>query len=292
MSDHIPFEIQSEIMKTVPVKSLIRFQSVCKSWKSLIHSSDFIAHYTGQQQHLLVRYKNRDDFKEEYVSLVDDDSFPQHRVCTTDPKIVTITPSESLNPWQVEVFTLSTRAWRSPYSTNLPSKSVNFFGLPVVVDGCLYWLTWDYVAFTTCGLIISFDMTSEEFGEVNLPDGLAHHECNLSMDKLRESLVVVEVCHEANKLVYNVWMMKDGVPKSFQKLYTISTHPPDVLIQRVMGFRKTGEPLIVLQTHLGSANNILAAYEPYSKSINNLGINERKTIYYNVYSCMETLILL
>ncbi|KAF5765008.1 putative F-box domain-containing protein [Helianthus annuus] len=55
MSDHIPFEIQSEIMKTLPLKSLIRFQSVCKSWKSRIHSSDFIAHYTGQQQHLLVR---------------------------------------------------------------------------------------------------------------------------------------------------------------------------------------------------------------------------------------------
>ncbi|KAJ0451610.1 hypothetical protein HanRHA438_Chr15g0710861 [Helianthus annuus] len=144
-------------------------------------------------------------------------------------------------------------------------------------------------------------MTSEEFGEVNLPDGLAHHECSLSMDKLRESLVVVEVCHEANKRVYHVWMIVDGVPKSFQKLYTISTHPPNVLI-RVVGFRKTGEPLIVLQTHLGSANNILAAYEPYSnilaayepysKSINNLGINERKTIYYNVYSYMETLILL
>ncbi|KAM0054324.1 putative F-box domain-containing protein [Helianthus debilis subsp. tardiflorus] len=310
MSDHIPFEIQSEIMKTLPVNSLIRFQSVCKSWKSLIHSSDFIAHYTGQQQHLLVRYKNRDDFKLEYVSLVDDDSFPQHRVCvtvpplvnnlenhvilvgsshgllcfqrrypfrdraviwnpsirkavavdvphvtdlnayrtalgfgvcreTTDPKIVTITRSESLNPWQVKVFTLSTRAWRSPYSTNLPSNSVTLFGLPVVVDGCLYWLTWDNATFTTCGLLISFDMTSEEFGEVNLPDGLAHHECNLSMDKLRESLVVVEVCHEANKRVYNVWMMKDGVPKSFQKLYTISTHPPDVSIRRVMGFRKT-----------------------------------------------------
>ncbi|KAJ0456157.1 putative F-box domain-containing protein [Helianthus annuus] len=82
MSDHIPFEIQSEIMNRLPVKSLIRFRSVCKPWKSLIVSSDFVAHYSSQQQHLLVRYK------EEYVSFVDDDSFPQHRVCVTVPPLL------------------------------------------------------------------------------------------------------------------------------------------------------------------------------------------------------------
>uniref|UniRef100_A0A251U1I1 Putative F-box domain-containing protein n=1 Tax=Helianthus annuus TaxID=4232 RepID=A0A251U1I1_HELAN len=53
MSDNIPFELQSEIMKRLPAESLIRFRSVCKSWKSLIHSSDFIAGYRGQQ-HLIV----------------------------------------------------------------------------------------------------------------------------------------------------------------------------------------------------------------------------------------------
>ncbi|MFS8015260.1 putative F-box domain-containing protein [Helianthus anomalus] len=45
MSDHIPFEIQSEIMNRLPVQSLLRFRLVCKSWRSLIESSDFIAHY-------------------------------------------------------------------------------------------------------------------------------------------------------------------------------------------------------------------------------------------------------
>ncbi|KAF5764998.1 putative F-box domain-containing protein [Helianthus annuus] len=57
MSDNIPFELQSEIMKRLPAESLIRFRSVCKSWKSLIHSSDFIAGYRGQQ-HLIVRFEH------------------------------------------------------------------------------------------------------------------------------------------------------------------------------------------------------------------------------------------
>ncbi|KAM0054325.1 putative F-box domain-containing protein [Helianthus debilis subsp. tardiflorus] len=332
MSDHIPFEIHSEIMKTIPVKSLLRFRSVCKSWKSLIESSDFIAHYSSQRQHLLVSYKNLDGSKQKYdhVSFVDDDddddSFPKQSVCvtlpplvnnleypiligsshgllcfygdyqpgcraviwnpcirksvdvvvphvpsettlgfgvcreTTDPKIVAITRSESVNPWQVEVFTLTTRAWRSPYSTtNLP-------------HGYLYWLARDGIAvedgaFKVYSLIISFDLTSEEFGEVNLPDRLAHGNYRTSMYQLRESLVVIEPGYEADKLVYHVWMMEDGVPKTFQKLFTISCHSPYVSSFVVRGFRKTGEPLIELQGHPGDNARILATYEPYSKSI-------------------------
>nr|GEV47983.1 hypothetical protein [Tanacetum cinerariifolium] len=43
MSDNIPFEIQMEIIKKVlAVKSLIRFRSVSKPWKSFINSSEFI----------------------------------------------------------------------------------------------------------------------------------------------------------------------------------------------------------------------------------------------------------
>ncbi|MFS7927910.1 putative F-box domain-containing protein [Helianthus anomalus] len=94
MSDNIPFEIQAEIIKQVlPVKSLIRFRSVSKPWKSLIDSFDFITHHTlnqTQPQHLLVRYITRasgfrfvsDDKclrEEKYVSIVDDDSLPHHK---------------------------------------------------------------------------------------------------------------------------------------------------------------------------------------------------------------------
>ncbi|KAM0054322.1 putative F-box domain-containing protein [Helianthus debilis subsp. tardiflorus] len=370
MLDHIPLEILSEILKTLPVKSLLRLQSVCKAWKSLIKSSDFIARYSSQRQHLLVRYTKLDDFKLEYVSCVDDHTFPQQRVSptvpllvknldcpiligsshgllcfygdyqpgcraviwnpsirkavevvvprvtyynlyrsalgfgvcskTADAKIVTITHSqsgiidmESVNPWQAEVFTLTTRAWRSLYSDNLPRKSIKCFKLPVVVDGCLYWLAHDRERITvddgtiTTDLIISFDLTSEEFGEVNLPDSLAHPHCSLSMHKLRESLVVVE----ADTQVYHLWVMEDGVPKSFQKLFTMSIHSPGVSMVCLRGFMKTGEPLIELRTHPGNTR-ILAAYEPYSNSINNLRINVRKGLYYFVYSYTETLLLL
>ncbi|KAF5803851.1 putative F-box domain-containing protein [Helianthus annuus] len=87
MSDNIPFEIQEEIIKKLPVKSLIQFRSVSKPWKSLIDSTDFIKHYRGQMQHLLVRYIDKVDIREKNISIVDDDSFPTQRVSVTRPTL-------------------------------------------------------------------------------------------------------------------------------------------------------------------------------------------------------------
>ncbi|CAH9094770.1 unnamed protein product [Cuscuta epithymum] len=39
----LPIEIISDVLKRLPVKSLIRFQTVCKLWKNLIKSPSFIA---------------------------------------------------------------------------------------------------------------------------------------------------------------------------------------------------------------------------------------------------------
>ncbi|KAJ0727012.1 putative F-box domain-containing protein [Helianthus annuus] len=262
MSDNIPFELQEIIMKNLPVEPLIRFRSVCKAWKSLIDSSDFIRNHITQQkqQHLLIRYHDLLICYKKYVSIadIDDDtdtdtgtdaippsvvnlvahhtdsshgllcSFgetdrkaviwnPSIRkavdvvlphmaddemytivlgfgVCreTTDPKIIKIRIShdtEGLIPWQVEVFTLSARVWRSTYSSNVPSKFVIFDEEQVVVGGVVYWLANDRVGAEDGhdNLIVSFDLTREEFGEVKLPDRLAYNNCRLCMFKSRES---------------------------------------------------------------------------------------------------------
>ncbi|GJY02804.1 phospholipase-like protein [Tanacetum coccineum] len=43
--DYIPFEMQIEIMNRLPVKSLLQFRTVSKSWKSCIDSSTFFFNY-------------------------------------------------------------------------------------------------------------------------------------------------------------------------------------------------------------------------------------------------------
>ncbi|XP_071688415.1 F-box/kelch-repeat protein At3g23880-like [Rutidosis leptorrhynchoides] len=84
MSDYVPFEIQIEIMSRLPVKSLIQFTSVSKTWRSLINSSKFIGDYTklhSQRQHLLLRYYYPLHAKHNsFVSIVDDDTFPENKL--------------------------------------------------------------------------------------------------------------------------------------------------------------------------------------------------------------------
>ncbi|GMI79437.1 hypothetical protein HRI_001613000 [Hibiscus trionum] len=43
MSDYIPVQLIPEILNRLPVKSLLRFRSVCKSWNSLISHPSFIS---------------------------------------------------------------------------------------------------------------------------------------------------------------------------------------------------------------------------------------------------------
>ncbi|XP_076899729.1 F-box protein CPR1-like [Bidens hawaiensis] len=368
MSDNIPVEIQLEIVKWLPVKSLIQCRSVSKTWKSIIDSSDFIkkhsrCHRTQLQHHVLVMYEDMFfsvdggyDREAKYVSVVDDHTFPEHklspnppqllgmlaRLCriigsshgllalyggiyrdgrrtdmavlwnisirkavavamplnvgegiyriaigfgvfhkTNDPKIVKITyldhhktkgmESVTCNPPGVEVFTLSTRAWRRSYG-NLPRKSIQFDDYNnVVIDGVYYWLAKDVI--TVDGgfrfMIISFDMTSEEFREVNLPNSFASMGYILSLYKLGESLVVVVQDEHPINGAFDVWMMGDGVPKSFTKLWAITPNVHALLA----GFRKSGE----------------AIFE--TLVINNIVIDGSMGLYYT-YQYMETLLLL
>ncbi|MFS8006076.1 putative F-box domain-containing protein [Helianthus anomalus] len=237
MSDNIPFEIQAEIIKrVVPVKSLIRFRSVSKQWKSLMDSSQFIIHHTlnhAQPHHLLINYK--EDFKDVYVSIADDDSFRIYKffpwvpitvsrnrkfktvlwnpsirksvgivlpefdvvgfgVCprTCDSKVIKITCVHGLYEidLKAKVFALSSGGWRN-ISMNLrwPLKSVDFSSNQVVIDGAICWIA--HGSFTKPQYrIISFGLTSEECGEVDLPDSLADSR-NLSISELKGSLAVL-----------------------------------------------------------------------------------------------------
>ncbi|XP_076942647.1 F-box protein At5g18160-like [Bidens hawaiensis] len=79
MSDNIPFEIQVEIMKRLPLKSLVRFRTVSKTWKSMIDDTYFITHYSAQKEHLVVGFLDS-VYRLKYASVADGDSFPVHEV--------------------------------------------------------------------------------------------------------------------------------------------------------------------------------------------------------------------
>ncbi|XP_076900893.1 F-box protein CPR1-like [Bidens hawaiensis] len=374
MSDHIPFEIQIEIIKKLPIKTLIQCRSVSKPWKSFIDSSDFIADYTVNrhaqpQHHLLIRYDDPTS-KEAYVSIVDDVTFPQIKysltappmvsllrdsifvgtshglfclvgyyrnnpcdsvtltdpgniivlwnplikksvaidlsnvdwprgttfgfgVCrlTNDPKIVKIDDvrmHRKMEHWQVEVYSLRSGAWRSSLG-NLPSNSVEFHRphSQVIIGGTIYWFGVGNIIGSGYHLLISFDLSSEEFREIYLPIKLAFHDpTELFLCNLRDSLVVLKGSMVNNKGVYEVWMMEDGDSKLFTNVFTINI--PHIS-SSPLEFRRNGE-LMMRMIDDTEESSVLVVYEPFSKRINDLGIKGRDSLFVSSYT--ESLILL
>ncbi|KAJ0460897.1 putative F-box domain-containing protein [Helianthus annuus] len=353
MSDNIPVEIQVEIMKRLPVRSLIQFRTVSKTWKSMIDSSAFVADYSTQMQHILIRVSVTPPRVEEHgyywiigcshglfclyqigrkflvngmgkaalwnptirktvefvvPNVANGETYETvlgFGVCheTNEPTIVKIThivtwtdmETASCIPWQVEVFTLSTGDWRS-VGGNIPCKLVSFqFDPPdgfcsVSIDGVIYWLATNRNTMDggSCNLIISYDITSEVFGEVNLPNRLAHSPSRhwLSLFKLRESLVVFDNVCEQDRIAYDVWMMEGGVSRLFTKVSTFSYNTEDCMT--ATGFRKSGEHITEI---VGGNRGHLVAYEPNSKNIDILGIVGMFCIFH-VHPYIETLSLL
>ncbi|XP_076897279.1 F-box/kelch-repeat protein At3g06240-like [Bidens hawaiensis] len=188
---------------------------------------------------------------------------------SSDPKIVAFK-----HDLKAEVFTLSTRAWRSVL-LNMVSRSVAFSDNPVVIDGAIHWrgyymnLNVDFNESNQS--IIKFDLTSEEFGEAALPDCLIGDDVSSwEISRFKESLAVM-VHHEddAGKIVCDVWvMLKNGVSKSsFTKLFTVKNNS---FCYIVIGFRKNGQPIVNLRD--GSLENELQVYEPSSEQMNGIGI--------------------
>ncbi|GJY11765.1 ribonuclease H-like domain-containing protein [Tanacetum coccineum] len=346
MSDHIPFEIQSEIIKRLPVKSVAQCRSVSKLWKSLIDSSEFISSYhtckTQPQHHLFIRYKLANELK--YVSVLDDDSFPNHKssltvpqpvshlqyiltltsvngllcfygsrqavlwnpsigkavgvtisnslripdghtcigfgVCpnTSDPKLVrinTIGFPTVLN-WEVEAFTLSARVWKTVSNIPPTFRTCHLTSNHVFVEGFIYWHAYDTskLAFGIwSNLIISFDLKSDEFGEVCLPDqrNPLHLHAN---DSNYASIVSVRLNGVGN---YRIWASKINTFKhgglsvseyyhklnSLWKEFDILTKMPDCTCEARTELVNHGKLLKLIQFLMGLDD----IYQPIRNSL-------------------------
>ncbi|GKD48255.1 zinc finger, CCHC-type containing protein [Tanacetum coccineum] len=240
MSDVIPFDIQSEIMKRLPVKSLLQFRSVSKQWKKSVA----IVIPLPKASNIVVGFG----------------------VCpyTNGPKLVKITVDRPSSMWVVEVF----------------------------VDGVIYFRGYDDVHLVNgvmSNFVLSFDLKSEKFGEVCLPERLLHTQ-NIDVTKVNESLGLLEFYFGGEMSVCGVWTRIDGANKPFTKIYTVKVEGTSVY-NRVLGFRNNGEVVIQVDDDNHEESRI-EVYEPLSGHINGIGINGKRNTYFYATSYMETLLLL
>ncbi|XP_076923219.1 F-box protein CPR1-like [Bidens hawaiensis] len=181
---------------------------------------------------------------------------------TNEPKLVKMTWRKEdiiTYDYTAEVFTLSSGAWRT-VSINLSLEKEAFVGNPIVIEGIIHWVTHN----PTRSRIISFDLTREEFGEVEVPDTLADPR-RVSISKINESLAMLNYQYIFDSVsmtpVCDVWMvLKNG---SFTKLFTVE--------DRILGFRNNGQP-VMHHISVGSQHYELRVYEPSSEHNNSLGM--------------------
>ncbi|GKD51946.1 retrovirus-related pol polyprotein from transposon TNT 1-94 [Tanacetum coccineum] len=216
---------------------------------------------------------------------------------TSDPKLVrinTIGYPTVLN-WEVEVFTLSTRVWKSVSNIPPAFRTCQLTFGYVFVDGFIYWRAYGNINLADgikSHFIISFNFKSDAFGQVCLPAGRLVRTNKFTISKVYETLGLFEYYKEGEKRFCDVWIMKEGATKSFTKMLSIEA-PDRWMSYRVLELRKNGEAIIEnIDDTITNYSSVLEVYDPSSgRRISGLGINGYPYSF-SMNSYMETLLLL
>ncbi|MFS8005983.1 hypothetical protein Hanom_Chr13g01243861 [Helianthus anomalus] len=85
--NNVNMDMQTVILRKLPVKSPLRFRKVSKTWKKHIHTLEFINDYIGHS-YIITKQKESKDF----VMYNDDDNFPENNTILANPGSVKHTP--------------------------------------------------------------------------------------------------------------------------------------------------------------------------------------------------------
>ncbi|XP_027064463.1 F-box/kelch-repeat protein At3g06240-like [Coffea arabica] len=150
-----------------------------------------------------------------------------------DFKIITFTgisPKEynyDLNSCKVEIYSLSTNSWRElDPDVKLP-EGVYYPRFSVLFNGCFHWCT--PLITDSFGLqILSFELSTEQFREIQFPDGAPDTEGEYGMQKLivlDNSLAMIWYNITGSQISdqhFDIWvMMEYGVQESWVKKFSI-----------------------------------------------------------------------
>ncbi|GFY95184.1 F-box family protein [Actinidia rufa] len=309
MSDYIPNDLLIEVLARLPVNSLIRFKSVCKSWYSLITSPIFINkqlnHSKTNTDEVLIRLHTATDKRNTiYCSMTTKNSVMSTRnwsshlesnldIILWNPSIrKSVTLPIPYKPQCPHMFVLGFGAhptthehgWRGIGSYVPPRGIVEFMWSQVFMKGAVHWVANDpCVDVGYCNLVMLFDMGEETFYEMMLPllTLAEQNPTSLSVKLFGESLAVL--CRgQRDSGCCCIWVMKEyRVVESWTKLFNINLPG---MFDRTSGFRKNGEVL------LSTSNNCLFSFDARTKKIVNTGIRGSPHAFY-VEPFIDTLLL-
>ncbi|KAI9096840.1 hypothetical protein K1719_025823 [Acacia pycnantha] len=187
----LPLEIILNILKRLPVKSLMRFQCVCRGWKILFKTQSFITDHLNHSNHqnpcLLMKDFHLDDLSNMHCLNSEMQIWELQ-----NPPLISYLKQGS---WKEEKFRLNGFG-------DVTSRGVT-------VNGVMFW--WSY---KTVGkddddkrLIVSFDLAVEVFTLIPTPQ--LHDAYGLTM--YEEKLAIFSWIEDSKHSVIDLWVMEDGV---------------------------------------------------------------------------------
>ncbi|KAK8503657.1 hypothetical protein V6N11_030719 [Hibiscus sabdariffa] len=225
MCDYMPVKVILKILSKLPLKSVVKCRSVCKTWNTLISDPSFIsahlqASLSNNTPFLLIGCEKQgretlslhhdndgfDKFKElPFPPFGNVGDFPLANICevdyfnvgfgydwrTNDYKLLILGVDKG-NSWiQPDLFSLNENCWKRvtaipPNYAFGPQSSLPF------VSGAVYWLGYqERNNGVHIHVILGFDLSAEVFLEINLPeDFTGFSPLDLSIMKYGESSFV------------------------------------------------------------------------------------------------------
>ncbi|KAJ9542214.1 hypothetical protein OSB04_028720 [Centaurea solstitialis] len=309
MSTYVPLDIQFRIIqqRLLPIKSLIRFISVCKAWKSFITSSEFVVgygyHHT-QPQHLMIKYDVEENYSEDvkFVCFFREPDGSSKNMAVLWNPLIRKSIAIDLPPVELSEFDFV----------------VGFGVCPQTNDPKLVQITYIYdnkkIESISCipNQVMVFTLSSGEWRYLSsnqLPRKSIEFDqrCSrvigqfiywLAYDRtdedVQESLAVVKFSAHTPLEPYVVWTMEmeNDDPKSLTKLFSIQA--PHASINRIVGFSNNDEPILEsLEVDHQDSDEVcqLVVYEPFSGHIKHLGVRGNNYSF-SAISYTESLLLL
>ncbi|KAL7215779.1 hypothetical protein ACSBR1_027844 [Camellia fascicularis] len=211
---------------------------------------------------------------------------------TNDHKVVRVAYAQGddgyIVPPEVEVFTIRSGCWRD-VKTTVPYCVTENFWTQAFLNGSVHWVAYKLTVKNKDrsfrSLIMSFDMGSEEFGDLRIPESLVSVcPMNMSAAVFGDSL---SIFHYDKRIWTNncsIWVMKEyGVAESWSNLFNIDLEGG---LGMVLGCRRNGDVL------LAAKGGELVSYNCGTQASTNIGMMCGTKDSYYVDSYMESLVLL
>ncbi|PWA89912.1 F-box domain-containing protein [Artemisia annua] len=194
-----------------------------------------------------------------------------------DPIILKIAfPFDPKEPWSVQLFTLSSRSWRSlenefllPHTFRIKKESQANIGRHIYWCGYEKFIGNDASSYKSY-VIVSFDMLSYRFQILNIPDHLLRQlPLPFCVTSIGDNLVVSGNLQGDEHCVFCIWVLSihGGTISSFTNLLTI----PSPIALKLIGFHDNIDPIIEVPSQEGFTASLFL-YRMATGGFQSLGI--------------------